>query len=358
MLENVGILTGGGPAAGLNAVIYGATKAAHEAGYGVIGIRHGWRGILDGQIMEITPARISGIANKPGTILGTSRTNLTRVKIGKGSKTEDKTQEVPVFMKTHKLCGLIAIGGEDTISVAEILYNQFDLPVVCAPKTIDGDVCGTDRTFGLDTAANWVANAIRGIHEDFASTGYIACVEVMGRKAGWLTLYGGLAGGSHVILIPEKTYVMSEIADQVKKVVDRYGYCILTIAEELKIPALISKIQEGAGPDSFNHAQIALREKGWAKVLAEQLQKSTGVEARPIVLGHAQRGGPPSVLDVIMGLQIGRKAFELIHNGEIGQLVAWVSENPVPVDLKIAGGGKFKPIPPEIYEPLLANLDL
>src|SRR3989338_3361105 len=261
MLENVGILTGGGPAAGLNAVIYGATKAAHEAGYGVIGIRYGWRGILDGQIMEITPARISGIANKSGTILGTSRTNLTRVKIGKGSKTEDKTQEVPVFMKTHKLCGLIAIGGEDTISVAEILYKQFDLPVVCAPKTIDGDVCGTDRTFGLDTASNWVANAIRGIHEDFASTGYVAVVEIMGRNAGWLSLFGGIAGGAHVILIPELTYEVENIVLQVKKAYDQFGYCLVAAAEELKIHELEHHLQEGREADAFGHKQIALRER-------------------------------------------------------------------------------------------------
>ncbi len=356
--KRIGILTGGGPAPGLNATIYGAAKAAFDQNWDVLGIKRGWKGILTGEVMELKPSRIRGIYTLPGTILKTSRTNLAKVKPKGSTEEEDKTAEVASFMNAHELTGLFAIGGEDTISVADQIFKQYQVPVVCAPKTIDGDVCGTDRTFGLDTAANWVGNAIAGLQADFESTGYIAVVEVMGRKAGWLTLFGGLKGGAHLILIPELTYDMDEIITNVKRVYDELGYCIVAVAEELKIPHIAHHIlvAESTRLDSFGHDPIALREKGWARVVAEKIAERTGITCRPIVLGHAQRGGAPSAFDVSMCLQLGRKAFDCIQAGIFGKLIAWQSERPVAVDLKVAGGGKFKPVPPEIYEPLLACL--
>ena len=352
----LGILTGGGPAPGLNAVIYGAAGAALRAGgWEILGVCKGWRGILTGEIMPLTAKRITGIANKSGTVIQTSRTNLHKVKTADNNY-EDKSQEAVNFFKAHELTGLLAIGGEDTISVAHHLFEAYNLPIVCAPKTIDGDVCGTDRTFGLDTASNWVANAIRGIHEDFASTGYVAVVEIMGRNAGWLSLFGGIAGGAHVILIPELTYEVENIVLQVKKAYDQFGYCLVAAAEELKIPELEHHLQEGREADAFGHKQIALRERSWAKVIAEEITERSGLTARAIILGHAQRGGPPSALDVYMGLLMGYKAFEVIQAGEFGKLIAWRREKPIPINLAEAGGGKIRTVPPEIYQPLLANL--
>ena len=356
-MPRIGVLTGGGPAPGFNAVIYGIVKPALDAGWEVLGIFDGWKGVLDGTKNRLlTYQDIQGIYTASGTILGTSRTNLAKVKVEGGHNMNFMPEGARIIREVLKLDVLVANGGEDTISVAERLWREHKIPVICTPKTIDGDVCGTERTYGLDTAANWVGNVIRGIHADFASTHYIAVVEVMGRKAGWLPLFGGIAGGAHDILIPEKSRSIAELADNVSRLHRQLGYCIIVVAEELEMTELTNRVSEGEDMDSFGHNPIALREKGWGKVIAEKLGEITGLTVRPIVLGHAQRGGPPSAYDIAMCLQIGQKVFELAQSGTFGKLVAWKNEQPVPVDLSLAGGGKFKPVPPEVYEPLLACL--
>ncbi|MFA6410142.1 MAG: ATP-dependent 6-phosphofructokinase [Candidatus Buchananbacteria bacterium] len=352
--KRLAILTGGGPAPGFNAVIYGAAKAALDAGWEVLGIRDGWKGVLDGRTMELDYTAIEGIQIRGGTILGTSRTNLAKVKVGK--QTVDKIAEGAGLIREMGLDALIANGGEDTISVAERLWQEHQIPVICTPKTIDGDVCGTERTYGLDTAANWVGRAIAGLHEDFASTHYVAVVEVMGRKAGWLPLYGGIAGGAHMILVPEFPRTIEDICQNVARIYKQFGYCIIAVAEELNMDDLAGHISESGGADNFGHAQIALREKGWAKVIADEIVERIKLGARPVVLGHAQRGGPPSAFDVAMCLQLGQTAFTSALHGVFGKLISWQGEKPVPVDLALAGGGKTRQVPRELYEALIATL--
>jgi 6-phosphofructokinase 1 len=355
--KTLAILTGGGPAPGLNAVIYGTALTGLLAGWRVLGFHDGWKGVLYRNYLEITPEMLSRMNYwESGTILGTSRTNLLKMPVP-GSK--EKSNECPAaaqILRGMNVKALVPTGGEDTIGVGEELFREHNIPVNCVPKTIDNDVCGTERTFGWDTACNTVAQLIRSMHKDFESTHYVGVVEIMGRASGWLTLYGGLAGGAHIILIPEDPQPVNQIMDRIMCVHQQKGYCLLAVSEELNYAQLSGHIQESGGLDNFDHAITAARTKGWGKVICEEIEERTGLKARPIVFGHAQRGGDTSALDTAMCLQLGQRAAEECLIGNFGQLISWKNEAPCPVPLALAGGGQVRNVPVELYRKLTALL--
>ena len=333
----IGVLTGGGDAPGLNAVIRGITTKAISLGYDVLGFRKGWAGLLgDGEHHPLDLDEVEDIHMLGGTILGTSRTNPYKV--------ENGVEQVKKNLKKLKCDFLIAIGGEDTLGVASRLY-QDGINVVGVPKTIDNDVNATDYTFGFDTAVNIAADAIDKLHTTAKSHSRVLIIEVMGRHAGWLTLHSGMAGGAHVILIPEEPYDLEEVC----KIIERRekagkDYTIIAVSEGA-VPKEGSMVTQCQEVDSFGHVRLG----GVAQCLAGEIEKITGKECRHVVLGHLQRAGHPTAFDRVLGTRLGVHATELIDKGDFGKVVALKGTDIVTVSMKDALG-KLKTVPKKRYE--------
>jgi len=353
------VLTGGGPAPGHNAVIYAACKLLLEAGYQVIGCLDGWKGLIQGLHCEVDFDFIDRIYLRGGTKLCTSRTNLRKVKVDGQNDKQDLTGQVADYIKREGIIAVIALGGNDTTSVAAALFAKYGVPVLCGPKTIDNDLWGTVQCYGFDTAANTVAELIRGMHDDFASTHYVGVFEIMGRNNGSLALFGGIAGGAHIVLIPEFPQSIESVIERVKAAHKRYGYCIVAVAEELNMDELSGHLMDGAPRDAFDNVQISKRTKGWAQIIAEEIEERAKLTARHVVLGHLCRKGVPSVADMIMCLRIGTKIFDLIENATFGKLVTW-GNPPGTIDLSETvdehGEGKTQRVSEELYRTLTALL--
>ncbi len=320
----IGVLTGGGDAPGLNAAIRAVTRRAISYGYEVIGIKRGWAGILDKDIVKLDRDAVSGILPKGGTILGTSRTNPF-------AKEEDKNK----LLKNIKELGLdviVAIGGDDTQSVASKL-SDLGYKVVGIPKTIDNDLSGTDRTFGFDTAVAIATEAIDRIHTTAESHQRTIVVEVMGRHAGWIALYSGIAGGADVILLPEEPFDIDEVCSMVKKRYEQGRKFAVVVVAEGAVPKGIEDFFTRSGEkDAFGHERLG----GIGEWLEKEIEKRTGVETRSVVLGHVQRGGSPTAYDRILATRFGIAAADLIKNGDFGKMVSLQGEKIVSVPLKEA----------------------
>ena len=339
MKRRIGILTSGGDCPGLNAAIRGVARAAYEMfdDTEIIGIHDGYRGLIDGDYSEMKRSQFSGILTLGGTILGTSRTPFRDMrKIG-----DDNVDKVAAMKKTYKdlkLDCLVTLGGNGTHKTANLLSEE-GLNVIGLPKTIDNDIYGTDFTFGFHTANDIATEVIDRIHTTAASHGRCMVVEIMGNKAGWLTLYSGVAGGADAILIPEIPYSIEKVAKVVKERAEsNKGFTIIAVAEGAmdKEEAKMKKKEREAKRIAEHFSSSAF--------VAQQLRDLVGVEARNVVPGHIQRGGTPSAYDRVLSTQFGVHAAELIRDGVYGVTVALkgntITHNPLG---EIAGVAK--PVP-------------
>ena len=333
MKKIVGILTGGGDAPGLNAVIWAVVKKGKEKGIEVVGIKDGWKGLINRESEILTEDKVEDIHRQGGTILGTSRTNPFKVE-GGVDKVEENINQLGLY-------ALIAVGGEDTLGVAEKLYQEKGLPIVGVPKTIDNDLSATDYTFGFDTAINIITESLDRLHTTAKSHHRVMVVEIMGRHAGWMTLYGGFSGGAHIIILPEEPFDLDEICQKVnERKAKGKDYTIIAVAEGAIPKEGQSFVTQSEGTDAFGHIRLG----GIAKALEKEIQQRTGIETRHVILGHLQRGGAPSAFDRILGLRLGMKAVEIVAEGKFGCMVALKGTEIVDVPLKEAVG-KLKVVP-------------
>jgi ATP-dependent phosphofructokinase / diphosphate-dependent phosphofructokinase len=335
----IGILTGGGDCPGLNAVIRAIARKAFLNNDEVFGFYDGWRGVLEGKGDWLTHKNISGILHRGGTILGTSRTNPYKI--------EDGETKIKSTLEKLGIDALVAIGGEDTLGVAAKLAKA-GLPVVGVPKTIDNDLSGTDVTFGFDTAINIAMEAIDRIHTTAESHNRVMVVEVMGRHAGWIALYSGLAGGADVILIPEKPFDLDEVCDLLKKRHARGKSFSIVVASEgatidqTKDDSFVVQAKE---VDEFGHVRLG----GIGNLLAGEIERRTGFETRATILGHIQRGGSPTAADRVLGSRYGIFAYDLAKKGAWGKMAALSGRDIVSVDIQEATQ-KLKTVDLDLYE--------
>jgi 6-phosphofructokinase 1 len=328
----IGVLTGGGDAPGLNAVIRAVVRKGLQNGHELIGIREGWRGLLENKYEQLDRNSVSGILHRGGTILATSRTNVYKEKDGEARVIKN--------MADNGIDALVAIGGEDTLGVASKLAKA-GVKVVGVPKTIDNDLSATDFTFGFDTAVNIATEAIDRLHTTAESHNRVIVVEVMGRHAGWIAAYAGMAGGADIILVPEKPFRIEEVCEIIKKrheggksfsiVVASEGAKLMTDDESDKDGSFILSSMK---TDAFGHVKLG----GIGNVLAEEIEKRTGFETRATILGHIQRGGSPTAFDRVLGTRFGVFAAELVEQGKWGYMAALKGTEIVAVRLEEAVG--------------------
>lgn len=310
----VGILTGGGDCPGLNAVIRAVVrKGVFHYGDEFIGFLEGWRGVMENKTMPLDLTTVAGILPRGGTILRTSRTNPAKRPGGIERCIEN--------LKQHKLDALVALGGDDTQSVA-LKLHQAGFPVIGVPKTIDNDLAGTDFTFGFDTAVSVATDAIDRVHTTAEAHNRVIVVEVMGRDAGWIAMYSGIAGGADVILIPERPFDIDEVAEKLRKRHARGRYFSIVVAAEGAKFATggdgNAPVVQDMGVDEFGHVRLG----GIGTILAREIEHRTGFETRAVVLGHTQRGGTPTPFDRVLASRYGIGAIDLVHKGKWGQMVA------------------------------------
>jgi 6-phosphofructokinase 1 len=331
----IGVLTGGGDCPGLNAVIRAVVRCAERRGDRVLGILEGWRGLVSGVTRELTREDVRGILPRGGTILRTSRTNPY-----KAAAQLDRLRE---NWRRFGLDALIAIGGEDTLGVAARLWREERLPIVGVPKTIDNDLSATDYTFGFDTAVQTATEAIDRLHTTAESHNRVMVVEVMGRHAGWIALYSGLAGGADVIALPERATSVEAIAGHVRARAELgRSFSILVVAEGARIEGLGTS--RTSKTDEFGHELLG----GIGEQLARRVEEVTGFETRVTVLGHVQRGGTPTAWDRVLATRFGVFASELVARREFGKMAALAGNRIVAVDLD-AAVAEPKTVPGELY---------
>ena len=333
----IGILTGGGDCPGLNPAIRAVVKKSVKSGYEVVGIRDGWKGLIELNYKNLSSETASGILHLGGTILGTSRTNPFA--------TADGPQKVIENIHRIGLDALVAIGGDDTLGVAYKLYGK-GVNTIGIPKTIDNDLSATDFTFGFDSAVNIVMDALDNLHSTAESHHRVLVVEVMGRHAGWIATYGGLAGGADYILVPEKPFTLDEVCSSIKR---RHSvgktFSIIVVAEGAVLAEAEKIITKDTRKDAFGHAMLG----GIGKFLCEEIEKKTGYECRDVVLGHLQRGGSPTAFDRILATRYGIAAVELIQKKDFGKMVALRGNQIVAVSLE-EGIKRSKTVDMDIYE--------
>ena len=341
MKRRIGILTSGGDCPGLNAAIRGVARASYEMfDAEIVGIMDGYRGLIEGEWQEMKRSQFSGILTLGGTILGTSRQPFRNMRVI-GEDQVDKVAAMKKNFAAMKLDCLVTLGGNGTHKTANLL-SQEGLPVIGLPKTIDNDIYGTDFTFGFHTAVDIATEVIDRIHTTAASHGRCMVIEIMGNKAGWLTLYSGLAGGADVVLLPEIPYDIKQVAQEVEtRAKSKKAFSIIAVAEGAmdKKEAKMKKKEREAYRQETGFDGVANR-------LARELSELVGVEARAVVPGHIQRGGSPSAYDRVLATQVGVHAAQLIQRGEYGVSVA-LAGNTVTHNLLSEIAGVPKLVPPE-----------
>jgi phosphofructokinase-like protein len=343
----IGVLTGGGDAPGLNAVIRAVVKAGCNAGMEVIGLEDSFDGLLDpARTRALTPGDVTGILRLGGTILGTTnRGNPFEYPAdGPDGKVDYSDRVVETFGRM-KLDALVVIGGDGTLAIAHQFYLK-GIPVVGVPKTIDNDIVGTASSFGFDTAVSFAADAIDRLHTTAQSHRRIMVVEVMGRYAGWIALHAGMAGGADAILIPEIPYDLEKVAARIRER-DQWGasFSIVVVAE-------------GAAPIGGGRTVLTEARPGYVERLGgvgvqvtQQLETMTGKESRCVVLGHLQRGGSPTAFDRVLATRFGGKAVELIRRGVFGRMVANNPPDIVPIPLAdVVGRTKTVPLDSDLIK--------
>ena len=338
---NVGILTGGGDCPGLNAVIRAIVKRGLQFDYEFTGIRDGWRGLINGDTQKLTRTDVSGLLPLGGTVLGTSRTNPL--------KSEKDTKAVMDNIKKLGLGAIICIGGDDTLGVASKLFDM-GVNTIGVPKTIDNDLSATDFTFGFDTAVSVVTWALDRLHSTTEAHQRVMVVEVMGRHAGWIAVYGGIAGGADVILIPEKPFDVDEVCGYIMQRKARGKKFSLVVAAEGAYPKQVGgMITKDKELDAFGHAKLG----GVGEFLAREIEARTKQESRFVVLGHLQRGGTPTAYDRVLATRYGVHAIEMVKDGKFGRMAALQGNKIVDVSLDEATR-ELKTVDMEMFR--LANI--
>ncbi len=315
-MKKIAMLTGGGDCPGLNAVIRAVTRKALLEGFEVIGFKNGWAGVIKGEFVPLSRERVSGILHLGGTILGTSRTNPT----------DEQIETIIRNLKGFDVTALIAIGGDDTLSVASRLHKR-GVPVIGCPKTIDNDIDGTDQTFGFDTAVNIATEALDRLHSTAEAHSRVLVVELMGRQAGWIAWEAGIAGGADLVLLPEFPMSLDAICKIIKqRQAGGKNFSIVAAAEGFKLEG--GEVTQSKDLDAFGHVRLG----GIGETLCKAIEKATGIESRAVVLGHIQRGGTPSAYDRVLGTRYGIRAVELAASGQFGKMVALRGTEIVGID--------------------------
>ena len=332
----VGILTGGGDCPGLNPAIRGVVYRGLDFGMEFVGIQEGWRGLVKGIYEPLTLDSVEEIIYQGGTILGSSRTNPF--------KSQDDLDAVLANIKAAGFDAIVACGGEDTLGVAARLYSQHGIPTVGVPKTMDNDLNKTDFTFGFDTAASVGMEALDRLRDTARSHRRVMVLEVMGRHAGWVALYTGLAGGADWITLPEQALDLDAMMAHLNAVRARgKKYALIVASEGTEVPSdSAEKVV-----DSFGHVQLGERRVG--EFLAREIEKRTGWETRSAVVGHVHRGGSPTLFDRVLGMRVGVKAAELVHNREFGKMAALQGTEVVGVSI-VEATATLKTVPPAFLE--------
>lgn len=302
----IGVLTGGGDCPGLNPAIRAVVLRAHALGHTVVGFKDGWKGLRDDIARPLTPSDVRGLMGRGGTILGSSRTHPFQ-------RPED-AEKVLATWTNHRLDGLVAIGGDDTLSAARELSRR-GRPVVGVPKTMDNDVDGTDWTFGFFSAATVSLDALERLKDTGESHHRAMVLEVMGRHAGWVALATGLAGEADYTLVPEEPYDEPRLIDHVRRAVERRGFALVVASEGIDLGPRRGR---AGATDEFGHELLREREVG--AELAHRIQTATGIESRSAQIGHIQRGGPPVLFDRILATRLGAEAVNLAQTGRWGQV--------------------------------------
>jgi ATP-dependent phosphofructokinase / diphosphate-dependent phosphofructokinase len=336
----IGVLTGGGDAPGLNAAIRAVARRAFSRNIKVSGIKNGWAGCLgQGEIEDLNPQSTRGILPLGGTILGTSRTNPL--------KEPDGIVRVIGVLRRFGIDGLVAIGGDDTLSVA-VALNESGFPVVGVPKTIDNDLNATEFCIGFDTAVGVVVEALDRLHTTASAHHRVMVVEVMGRDTGWVAMAGGLAGGADMIVIPEFPVGLGEVVEHLHR---RRGegrfFSIIVVAEGIKMPELAGSDAGEQKTDAFGHVQLS--RIGVGDALSRHIEAATGFETRVTVLGHLQRGGTPSSVDRIWATRLGSAAADLLADGKTGLIPIRRNGDVAVIPLKEVVAEQRR-VPAELYE--------
>jgi len=338
--QRIAVLTGGGDAPGLNAAIRAIGRRALAAGDTLFGVRNGWAGLIGaGDVISLERPRLSGILQLGGTMLGSSRVNPMKLDNG--------VEEVLHNLERLQLDALVAIGGDDTLSVAARLAEH-NARVVGVPKTMDNDLSVTDYCIGFDSAVSVVTEALDRLHTTATSHHRVMVCEVMGRDTGWVAVMGGLAGGAGMIIIPEFSVTVAEVVAHLE-VRRRAGsdFSIIVVSEGVEMEGLQSKDEAGGARDAFGHAQLSRR--GVGESLARIIEEHTGNETRATVLGHVQRGGSPTAYDRIWATRVGAKAYDLVGEGLFGEMPV-VTHGTVNVSSIADVVAEQRRVPRELYE--------
>jgi ATP-dependent phosphofructokinase / diphosphate-dependent phosphofructokinase len=333
----IGILTGGGDCPGLNAVIRAVVRRAALDDVEVLGIKNGWLGLVENDVMPLSRQAVNGILPRGGTILGTSRFNPLQ--------DEQSLERLKDHWRIHSLSGLVVVGGEGSLSAARDLWRDHQVHLVGVPKTIDNDICGTDFTFGFDTAVSVVTDAIDRLHSTAESHHRVMVVEVMGRHTGWIAAFGGIAGGADAILVPEHPFRISRVCDLlVRRKKQGRAFSIVVVAEDAHAHADEPFLSEEQCAQIYRHSRLG----GIGEVLAQEIERCTGIETRVTKLGYVQRGGSPTAFDRILATRFGVKAYEMIQEERWGEMTALRANRIINIPLDEAVG-ELKRLDREIY---------
>lgn len=306
----IGLLTGGGDCPGLNAVIRAITRKAVDVnGDTVLGFYDAWDGVLEQRYIELNTSVVRGLLPRGGTILGTRR--------GSPFDTSDGVDRVKKTFADLKLDALVVIGGNGSLTVASMLHEQYGLPVIGVPKTIDNDVVGTDATFGFQTAVQIATDAIDRLHTTAESHDRVMVVEVMGRDAGWIALQAGIAGGATAILVPEVPFDIEAVSQIVQRRHSRGRYASVVVVAEGARPKPGTLVLPARKLDRYGHEQLG----DIAHVIAPEISARTGFESRVVQLGHIQRGGTPTSYDRVLSTRFGLAAVDAVHDKAFGDMV-------------------------------------
>jgi ATP-dependent phosphofructokinase / diphosphate-dependent phosphofructokinase len=336
----VAVLTGGGDCPGLNAVIRAIVRRSNAYGFEMIGLRDGWKGLLDERFLPLTRETTSGILHRGGTILGTSRVNPFKV--------ENGLERVKANAARHGIEAIIAIGGEGTLSAATRLSNE-GLKIVGVPKTIDNDLNGTDFTFGFDTAVSIATDAIDRLHSTAESHKRVIVCEVMGRHVGWIATYAGIAGGADMILVPEIPADLAKVAEHLqRRQASGRTFSIVVVAEGTRVRLSEAQDEQLVTSGALDEAGRP-RLGGVGNIVAQEIERRTGFETRVSVLGHIQRGGAPTARDRVLASRYGVHACDMVARGEFGKMAALKGNDIVSVELSEATR-ELKRVPKEFFE--------
>lgn len=333
----LGVLTGGGDCPGLNAVIRAVVRKGERSfGDEIVGFLDGWRGLVEDKSMPLNVEACRGLLPKGGTILGSSRTNPSAIDGG--------VEACQATLQRHGIDALIAIGGEDTLGMASRLTDAGS-PVVGVPKTIDNDLSATDFTFGFQTAVQIATDAIDRLHTTAESHHRVLVCEVMGRHAGWIAAYAGIAGGAAAVLVPERPFDLDALSASLTARHELGNYASVVVVAEGAMPKEGSLELVDGEKDAFGHVRLG----GIGATLATEIEKRTGFETRATVLGHIQRGGTPNAFDRVLATRFGVAAVEAVHDGAFGMMVGLQAGDIVRVPLAEAAG-ILKTVDPSLLE--------